>query len=346
MKHLLDLARGSMTLIRASAAILSLGSAAPAAVAQSYFYSGSITETVNGITQYSDPYQGTLPGQLGTSRYLFPPEAIATTSMRAQSGAGPGFIVASAITQLIKNTINDGAFTVQIGGLAFAKTIWTDVEARGTPGMVPTRVRLHLTGSTSAGTSINPRALSTVQLLIRINGQDVGSGSRTISVIGGSTSVFESGLLTGFSGNAVIESSPIMVAANTPFQVEVQLTASSSTQLFWGFSGNGSALTDFSHTLTFATDRPVFSVPAGYTVNSAQARIVDNTFAIPCPADLFHDTLVDDLDFVEFAAAYNVLECADPAMPPGCAADLNNDHFVDDADFLIFVVAYDAVLCE
>ncbi|HLO40017.1 MAG TPA: hypothetical protein VK176_03270 [Phycisphaerales bacterium] len=329
-----------------AAAALAMCALTQAAAGQTYFYSGSVTETVNGVTQYNDPYQGNLPGQLGSSRYLFPPEAIATTSMRAQSGAGPGFIVASAFTQLIKNTINDGAFTVQIGGLAFAKTIWTDVEASGTPGMVPTRVRLHLTGSTSAGTSINPRAISTVQLLIRINGQNVGSGSRTISVIGGSTTVFESGLLTNFSGNAVIESNPIMVAANTPFEVEVQLTASASTQLFWGFSGNGSALTDFSHTLTFATDRPVFSVPAGYTVNSAQARIVDNTFTLPCPADLFHDTLVDDQDFSEFAAAYNILDCADPTMPPGCAADLNHDGVVDDADFSIFVVAYDAVLCE
>jgi hypothetical protein len=277
---------------------------------------------------------------------LFPPEAIATTSIRAQSGAGPGFIVASAFSQLIKNTVNDGPFTVQIGGLAFAKSIWTDMEVRGTPGMVPTRIRLHVTGGMSAGTSINPRATSTVQLLMRIKGQDVGNGSRVISVDGGAKTVNETGVLTNFPGDAVFESAPIMVAANTPFEVEIQLTASASTSLFWGFSGNASALSDFSHTVTLATDRPVFDVPAGYTVNSAQARIVNNMFAIPCPADLYHDTVVDDLDFVEFAAAYNVLDCADVSMTPGCAADLNNDNFVDDADFLIFVVAYNAVLCE
>jgi hypothetical protein len=346
MPHLLDLARGSMPLVRAAAATVALGSAAPAAVAQSYFYSGAVSESVAGQTQFIAPYQGSLPGQLGTSRYLFPPEAIATTSMRAQSGAGPGFIVASTFSQLIKTTINDGSFTVQVGGLAFANTIWTDMEVRGTPGMVPTRIRIHVSGGMSAGTSLNPRATANVQLLMRINGQDVGNGSRTISVIGGSTTINETGILRNFDGDAVIESAPIMVAANTPFQVEIQLTASASTSLFWGFSGDASALTDFSHTVTLATDRPVFDVPAGYTVNSAQARIVNNVFAIPCPADLFHDTVVDDLDFVEFAAAYNVLDCADAAMPPGCAADLNNDGFVDDADFLVFVVAYDAVLCE
>lgn len=64
-----------------------------------------------------------------------------------------------------------------------------------------------------------------------------------------------------------------------------------------------------------------------------------------CPADLNSDTVVDDLDFQLFAAAYNILDCADPSMPAGCPADLNSDAFVDDADFSIFVVAYDVLLC-
>lgn len=346
MPPLLVRASGLRCVVQALAAGIAIFAAGPAAIAQSYFYSGGVNEVVGGITVYSDPYQGTLPGQLGKSRYYFPPDYPFTTSMRANSGAGPGFVTASAYAQIIKNTINDGAFTEQVGGIAFARTTWTDVVVSGTPGMVPARVRFHMTGSVTAGTSLNPRATATVQVLLRLNGQDVGSGSRSITVIGGTPTVNSNGLLTTFDGDEVLESSPVMVPANTPFQLEVQLTASASTSMFWAFSGNSSALSDFSHTVTLATDRPVFDVPAGYTVNSAQALIVNNTFTYPCPADLFRDTVVDDLDFVEFAAAYNVLECADPAMPPGCAADLNNDHFVDDADFLIFVVAYDAVLCE
>ncbi|MBX3380020.1 MAG: hypothetical protein KF805_07980 [Phycisphaeraceae bacterium] len=46
-----------------------------------------------------------------------------------------------------------------------------------------------------------------------------------------------------------------------------------------------------------------------------------------------------------FAAAYNILDCADPSMPAGCAADLTGDGFVDDADFVEFVAAYNALLC-
>jgi len=64
-----------------------------------------------------------------------------------------------------------------------------------------------------------------------------------------------------------------------------------------------------------------------------------------CPGDLNNDGFVDDADFVIFASAYNILDCADPSMPAGCPADLNGDDFVDDADFVIFAAAYNALLC-
>jgi len=67
--------------------------------------------------------------------------------------------------------------------------------------------------------------------------------------------------------------------------------------------------------------------------------------ASSCPGDLNTDSVVDDSDFTIFVAAYNLLDCADPAMPPGCPADLNADGFVDDLDFQAFVVAYDQLIC-
>lgn len=65
----------------------------------------------------------------------------------------------------------------------------------------------------------------------------------------------------------------------------------------------------------------------------------------PCPGDFNNDGPVDDSDFVIFAAAYNVLDCADAAMPAGCPADMNGDGFVDDADFVLFAAAYDEFIC-
>ena len=64
-----------------------------------------------------------------------------------------------------------------------------------------------------------------------------------------------------------------------------------------------------------------------------------------CPADFNTDGLVEDADFVLFAAGYNTLECLDPAMEPGCPANLNSDLMVDDADFVLFAAAYDALIC-
>lgn len=69
------------------------------------------------------------------------------------------------------------------------------------------------------------------------------------------------------------------------------------------------------------------------------------TIANACPGDLNNDGVVDDSDFVIFAAAYNILDCADPSMPVGCSADLNSDTFVDDADFVIFAAAYNELNC-
>jgi len=84
-------------------------------------------------------------------------------------------------------------------------------------------------------------------------------------------------------------------------------------------------------------------------VNSGTVDVPANLIAMfgatPCPADLNGDGLVEDADFVIFANAYNILDCADPSMPAGCPADLNGDGVVEDADFVLFAAAYDALLC-
>lgn len=67
--------------------------------------------------------------------------------------------------------------------------------------------------------------------------------------------------------------------------------------------------------------------------------------ATVCSGDLNNDGYVDDSDFVLFVNAYNILDCADPAMPAGCPADFNGDGVVDDGDFVIFVQSYDLLVC-
>lgn len=69
------------------------------------------------------------------------------------------------------------------------------------------------------------------------------------------------------------------------------------------------------------------------------------TYGAACAGDLNGDSIVDDADFVLFAAAYDLLICSDPSMPAGCPADLNRDGFVDDGDFGVFANAYDVLTC-
>ncbi|HEX8877858.1 MAG TPA: hypothetical protein VF777_14000 [Phycisphaerales bacterium] len=79
--------------------------------------------------------------------------------------------------------------------------------------------------------------------------------------------------------------------------------------------------------------------------NDGYADDLSFTVDSHCIGDLNGDALVDDADFSLFAIAYNILDCADPAMPAACPADFNRDGVVDDLDFSLFAVAYDALLC-
>lgn len=64
-----------------------------------------------------------------------------------------------------------------------------------------------------------------------------------------------------------------------------------------------------------------------------------------CLGDLDDSGFVDDADFVIFSRHYNLMDCADPAMPLDCPSDFNKDGVVDDIDFSIFIQSYDLPLC-
>lgn len=85
---------------------------------------------------------------------------------------------------------------------------------------------------------------------------------------------------------------------------------------------------------------------SGWHNGNPRAWLVTGFFpANLCPADLNHDWIVEDADFVQFAAGYEILDCADPSMTLWCPADLDHDGFVDDSDFIEFVEAYSQLLC-
>lgn len=92
----------------------------------------------------------------------------------------------------------------------------------------------------------------------------------------------------GFDGDEVVTSTVDVM----PTGVEQTLYVSVSTQAIAAASAGdppmtlrGEARADFRYTVSFPTDRPVFNLPAGYTVNSDDGLIVDNHF-VPAPTGL------------------------------------------------------------
>ena len=87
-------------------------------------------------------------------------------------------------------------------------------------------------------------------------------------------------------------------------------------------------------------------IPITVPVNDITMLTTTACFKKRCVGDLNGDGLVDDDDFVIFAAAYNALICpTNPGLYSCCPADFNGDGFVDDADFVLFAGAYNDLLC-
>jgi len=113
-----------------------------------------------------------------------------------------------------------------------------------------------------------------------------------------------------------------------------------------GAGSNGGTSGDAAFNSAAAAGGGNSTSPEATTSNGGSTAIVRLTYVTTaCPADLNGDGFVDDSDFPIFVVAYNILDCADAAMPAGCPADFNGDDLVDDADFVVFVVAYNELVC-
>lgn len=112
-------------------------------------------------------------------------------------------------------------------------------------------------------------------------------------------------------------------------------------------AGNFGVLPPGNWSLFFgSTSETTLDSPPGLSTEASYAFDLQLLANASCPGDFDTDSQIDDADFVPFAVAYNLLDCADPAMPLDCPADLDFSGWVDDADFILFAAAYDALLCS
>ena len=137
----------------------------------------------------------------------------------------------------------------------------------------------------------------------------------------------------------------------TPFTLGVYAVGRSGMRSSSGVSGNSTALVEGAVVRWGGIE----NILAGSTSVTATSTVVSATGKNwgpatfppdPCTGDLNNDGVVDDADFSIFAVAYDLLDCADPAMPVTCPADLNRDGLVNDDDFQVFVLAYNELLCQ
>lgn len=178
---------------------------------------------------------------------------------------------------------------------------------------------------------------------------DVGGGLTDLIRRGTQYSpLLASGAYVGDAITAHSATVSFQFGVSMPLVVELKCSAGASNANVGGNLQPGEAHygTPFSVRWGGIQDVKIGTTPVGtFSVSSGSGTNWAAPASPYCPGDLNNDGFVDDNDFVSFAAAYNILDCADPAMPAGCPADLNADGFVDDTDFTVFAGAYNELVC-
>ncbi len=228
-------------------------------------------------------------------------------TLSSNSSVGSSGLHAFAYAEFDKTDVSGSSNLYSTSADASAIAKWNDFVVTGPAGVttVAISVNLFIEGTFSLiGDDTPERSFffhplpqrGNMSVGIYASNQNVGSGQAWTSIQNGITDSGSNGILTGFNGSKVISSQTFNVPVNTPFSLELSLSANAGAvgrenQTFYLES-----TTNFNNTLTFAADRPVFNLPGGYTINSVEAGILNNAVAVPEPRTLA-------LIFVGFAAA-------------------------------------------
>jgi hypothetical protein len=309
----------------------------PAAASSRAILSAPITSTSNFLLSSSSE-GGAIPGMLWGNAGAEVQSTHATTLVYLAYGE-----LANATSGVLAEfEIDDVVVTPTEGGGA---------------ATVPAALNLELSGGVGAGASMNmppelgPPAsssgLASVSVDVSLAGR-TSTGTRTYfdnnrnEVSSGST-----GILAGDDRHST---PTVDVPVGVPFRVSVsmRLHASAGTNVT---HGNAIASGTFNSRLAFPQDRPVFTLPAGYTVDSPSAGIVDNSFPEPCP-DADGDVLCDAVDNCPFHPSVNLADADHDGRGDVCeCTDQNGDGLNTVADLLainaaIFAPRLATPLCD
>ena len=288
--------------------VLGLGRTASATTLEAHGDVG-FPNGIGGTTTILDSYSAVLGGvaRFDNTAVVDTDQSIHLMADSFASGPGQHAHTFAGWNHLIGDpTDPDGfrTFLAQSG----AHATFTDMvitPPAGATGPVLTSISLHIDGSLSVGSFFTPSlasiAESQVQLLLlgptSLTSRNIGGGSLDLrSEHGTPATGFGTGMLAGLAtapsiaslGNVafsmVFSSSAFLAPVGVPFTVELDLDTDAFVNNDVKESFRTFANTDFAGTLSFATDRPVFNLPPGFTANSVDAQITDNTFSPAGPA--------------------------------------------------------------
>jgi hypothetical protein len=274
--------------------VLVLGLAASPSEAEFRAF-GQIEEIRDGQRVFFSPYDISGAVQAGDGKT----DAIGGfLRMSASSLADIGGLRASAYGAVKEDGPNaELGFDLSRGGRAFAVGTY-EVTITGPVGPVTTSFDMELGGTIGVVTANTAVDLNTanagVGLVFRVDGSilvgnpqnPIETGSFTVlSTAGGPSQIISSGVLANWTAPVSTVTSPsFLVQGGTPFTLEIMLIVNGganadATENAFIASGNA----DFGSTLRFPTGVPIFHLPAGYSVTSTDAGIVDNQ--VPCTSN-------------------------------------------------------------
>jgi hypothetical protein len=273
------------------------GIASHALAAPSYFASAGV---LSGFDQRSF----TSPAPVGATAGGVQPFTVggqpASWSGESEAQAGAGVLRVRSHTALsiadhqcclgsgVRGSGSEAEFTID------------DVVISGVGSSVAGSLNLTLSGSLEATATLanalgNSGSYGQISVGVSIPGAGVNGGARlgAGSPPDNTLTLTNSGLLSGYGGGVLALSiaSPAL-PVNTPFTIQIELL--SETLASYSVQGTGplpvpiaaEGFARFDNSLSFAVSAPVFTLPAGYTVNSAAGAIVNNQYVglVPEPA--------------------------------------------------------------
>jgi hypothetical protein len=295
--------------VRLAVATLALAAvAAPAGGAPIVSVSVSATASVIGVTPDGETadVSGSTSAETSADAVLTAPITPTTNFLVGAVASGtarPGILAASASADLQSTHATTLTFLADnlAGGAAWATVAFVVDDLVVTPtgaggaATVPIALHLDLSGALSGSGSLNSppelvwpaSASGTATVAVGVTASGIG-----LSTFAGTRSYSENSFgevsagSTGLLAEGDLLTTPVFaVGVGTPFSLHVTLSVSAgaSTNIT---HGNADAAASFGHTLRFASGRPVFDLPEGYTVDAPSAGIVDNTFVVPEPSTL------------------------------------------------------------